>query len=216
MVLLVLSFALFIFSDNIKTEYYLYKEKAELPHYLNANQITLDEFNSETSEFEIIPPSFDKPTFIKDLKKATYYQYSSIYSDYSQNSLISLSKFLGSTTTRPVDYKIPGDKRFAFNEGLACFSCGCSCYADKTIIVADGKFFFVAGGKDYAMPLENQGIYYYSDERWNKLTPKLDLGTGGFSSLEKDIQAGKLKINNNACSLSYLVKDKAYKLDICK
>lgn len=94
------------------------------------------------------------------------------------------------------------DERWKSTGGLACFSCGCSCYMGKQFQVANGEFYVNVTGEDFAIRPERQGIYFYDKNRssWVKLTPKID---------------GDFKLANHGCNVYYTINSQPFSLNAC-
>jgi hypothetical protein len=201
-----------IFQDDVKVYTQLFLERSVLPHYRSAIKIDKDTFQKIESDFSF-NFSFEGNT-IYDKREDTYYMTPDFYS-YDAGSNMPILKFEHSTSTEGEVFDVRVDERFQTTGGLACFSCGCSCYVDRSVVVAGGENYFMSSGENYAMSPERQGLYYQNDDgTWTKLTPKLGIGGRGFNSMEREIQ-DKLKIFNNGCSVAYAQKDEYYQLNVC-
>lgn len=212
------------FGDDLKSKYFSIIDRSRLAHYQNATQITQEEFEKiksesivldQAKEVEAIPNLKEylisnrmvrasaqggidmyRLKLIFDDPKGMYYLHDEL--DFGLDD-VNIKKF--SKDFHSVSFAgFPYDKRWYATGGLACFSCGCSCYMKKHLMVANDRFYVSVSGKDFAIRPEQQGIYFLQGKDWNRLTPKVE---------------GDFKITHKGCSIYYQAQSQYYKLDTC-
>ncbi len=87
-----------------------------------------------------------------------------------------------------------------------CGSCGCGCYIDTEMQIANGKIFMgIYASDDYAtLAAEKTGIYYLNNEEWIQIADGMQGGINDNFSLD-----------SSGCIVTYSVDQKYYEANIC-
>ena len=226
--IVILALAAFFMRNTILNAYFSTAQRLTLPHYGSAEVISHAEFEGiqpdsrivKTREFDSVPglnayvednmgeDQFGDNALIIDVPAKKYYIFDTL--DASLGVFV-LWAFPFSLAGEP-EYMVSSveasdgfpllSKQWESTGGMACFSCGCSCYMEKQLKIANGELYVNVSGKDFAIRPERQGIYQYNTGKgkWVKLTPKLE---------------GDFKITNSGCAVAYSVQSSFYKLETC-
>lgn len=87
-----------------------------------------------------------------------------------------------------------------------CGSCGCGCYIDTEMQVANGKIFVgIYASSDYAtLSAEKTGIYYLGNEGWVQVVD-------GMETAKND----NFSLDSTGCLVTYSVNQKYYEANVC-
>ncbi|HET8574892.1 MAG TPA: hypothetical protein VFM02_01820 [Candidatus Paceibacterota bacterium] len=175
---------------------------SELVDYINTTKNSgINDYNVPSQDLVFTPD--DSHVVVDDPAKKFYLlQYEGMYSALNFGDPLVLKVIPQDLTGNPTYKFLPVDKEWESTGGLSCFSCGCSCYYEENLEIANGHFYVNVNGKDFAIRPERQGIYYFDQNKnsWDKLTPKTD--------------GANFKISNAGCTISYKVNSQAFSLDV--
>ncbi len=212
----------FFYRNTILATVYSFVDRWHLPHYAESEKISETQFNNLQSDVKItkdyreigVMPGVgqkliqaglfreDLPEYYKmliyDKLKNTYYYHDTLSFELDHTRIYKIEPH----TVEPETHTFPFDDRWKATGGLSCFSCGCSCYMDKDLVISNGQHYINVHGENFAIRSDRQGIYYLQpNNTWLKLTPKVD---------------GDIKITNGGCVVSYHVGSRAYSLNACE